>query len=303
MVKRLFLLCAIACVPGPARAQGEPAHDLPVEPIRPAAHGVWPDALELSNDVLRVVVEPASGRIVDLAWGSGGNLLKTDGAEGGEGLRIEDGQGGMVWTAHAWLGADGVRHARVRGLADPAGEALCTRDFALDDQTRTLLLRHEVPGSVEKGTAPLFHALRVASPVRIVLPVDPGSAFEEGYALLAGGGGERVLTRCQDAVVLDGAVGGRYAIGTDSTQGWLAAEVPAGLLLVQVTEGRIPPLFGGKRCGVRVINDPPGGYAELHTAGPDPACNVLEIALHDLPRGLSPCELAAAAGRLAEPAR
>lgn len=297
MKYRLAACCLAILLPCCALGQADPRDDLPVDPIRPAPHGSLGSVLLMTNSAMRVAVEPETGRIVELAFGSGSNVLQVTGAEGGEALRFDSGTNRVTRTAHGWLSADGTRHVRIGGaLAD--GRAV-GREIEMADATRSLRVRQEWEGTGEAAADFMpFSRMRVPCPDRVVLPTGPESAFEEGYTMPASGDGQHVMTRCSGSVVPDCAYGGRYTVGSDSAGGWLAAAYQEHLLLVRVGEGPTAVLADGTR--LRVLIDRPAGYAELATAGPGPEGNTLDVSLHPLPANLPPCELAEFARRLAE---
>lgn len=293
------LSIAILVAPSMVIGQTHPEDTLPVDRIPPAVHGAWAEALLLTNRSVEVVLEPGSGRMVELGLGSASNVLHATQDTGGEGLSVNP-PGEVTWSAHAWLTADGARHARVRGLPAGSGTVAVTREFAVDEATTNLTVRQEIEGDGDaRGEVVLHHTLRLVRPERIVLPTDPDSAFGDGYTLLAAGNGQHVLNRCEGAVVLDCAFGGRYTLGTDSRQGWWAAARGGQLILLRVTEGATAATFSESGCRLRVVNDLPAGYAELHLAGPGPEGNTLEISRHPLPPDLGPSELAAFSRKLA----
>ena len=274
---------------------------LPVAPIRPAPHGAWAEVLLLTNAALSVAVEPGSGRVVDLSFRPGSNVLHATQGAGGEGLRTEGGTiGGLAWTAHAWLSDDGANHLRMSGTPKEQPDLTVTREIQVGSNTSGLRVRQEIrAGEGQSGPLPLFQALRLPCPDRILVPTGPDSALEDGFQMLAMGDGQHVMSRCEGTVVLDCAYGGRYAVGSDSPRGWLAAVTGNQLLLMRVLEGSTTNALPGQAVRLRVVNDRPAGFSELHLAGPGADGNLVELSIHPVAGDLPPCELAARVQALA----
>ena len=300
-------LCLALVLPACAMGQADPDRHLPVDRIQAGDHHGWASVLHLTNRTMEVLAEPASGRVVELVFGAESNVLQTAEAAGGAGLRFEPEGVAADWSAYGWLSADGVQHARMRGVLGGDAETIFTRELAVGPDTGVLRIRQEVEGETEPdaGVYYPFHALRLPAPDRIVLPTEADSRLENGYRLLRAGDGQLVLNRCEGAVVLDGKSGGYYAVGTDSARGWAAAALGDRLVLVRITEGSTAPALAEGTCRIRAVNHRAAAYAELHLAGPGPQGNTVEISRHVLPTGLAPCELAAFVRALAEggPAR
>ena len=233
--------------------------DTPVAPIQPTEMHGFTNVLRLRNSRLDVVITPSVGRVTALLFKDRNNMLHlNDDAlrrkASGEPLDGWQNYGGDwfwpvaqerwtevagrnwpppafladdTWQGHAWLGADGTRHAL---LQRTYGEPLflkATRHFMLEPDRPVVTVMQSLERTAEsKVPVTLWNISQVRQVASAALPVDPDSRFPKGYGVLAfTEPPSELVTACDASVIVNVGAGTEHKLGSDSKRAWIGLGV------------------------------------------------------------------------------
>lgn len=299
----------------------------------------WPNAYELQNKNMRVVIAPDVGRIAVIDPYERGNVLRGD-AElarrsaktgimppflnvGGDWLwpaaqpawtNIAGSNwppppvlANRPWTGSAWKGDDGTQYCL---LAREFGAPLnleVTRLIELDPELARLTIRQrsirKMPSNIP---VTLWSISQIQEAEQVFLPIGPYSVFTNGLAcLMFGTPPESHLTYCEGIAVYDCTQGGQYKLGSDSARAWIAAR-KGDILVLERSEDNPEGVYPDGGCALEMYSNSGFGYTEIETLSPEipldrdsSLANKLVIECHVFPTNLAPCEAADRVSELA----
>lgn len=317
-------LCAGAQMP-------EALPDTPAEPLPAFSYHGWPQAYRLANTALEVHVVPAVGRIVSLAPAGGGNLLQANEADrgyvpppggvpewrnvGGDWLwPVAQSQwkvlqssdwpppavlGDRPWQASAWIGADGAPRCRLwQEYGDPLRMRV-SRRISLDPAAARVTVEQQVEGLGAPAAVPatLWQIAQVHRPTRVFIPVEPNSAFPNGYVSLFAPPAAEVVAPCGDVLALDAERPGEFKLGSDSRRAWIAARIGSRILVARAVPTEAEGSYPDGGCTLQVYCNSGLGYAEIETlsverplAAGESIRNTVTLDCLQVPERTSDCE-------------
>jgi hypothetical protein len=292
----LFLTTIVAVHPG--QAQNASEADMPVAPLAAVEFRGWTNAIVLRNPLVELAVAPSVGRIVQLSFKGGENLLRFDSSLQGVVPGSADEQtwlnvGGdwlwpvaqstwpsfagtdwpppkalaeAEWTGTAWKDADGAQSCLLtREYGDPL-HIRVNRLIKLDREAARVSIRQRIERLNDSDIpVTLWNITQIAGAENVILPVDKGSMFEKGLQpLIFGMPGEEQLTRCNGAAVYD-ATSGEFKLCSDSKRGWIAALKGDVLIIEQARGDTANGTYPDGGCTVEMYSNAGLGYTEIET--------------------------------------
>jgi hypothetical protein len=329
----------LALVPLAAAAEAAPPEWVPVAPLPAVEWRGWTNACRLQNERMEVVVVPDIGRIAFLAYGgSSTNLFRLDPALagrtvdtdapdywfnfGGDWLwpaaqaRWPEFQGtdwppsrlidGRPWSARAWRTVEGDQCCSISQEYGAPLNLRVTRLIRLPKDQAVVSIRQKMERTAE-STVPvtLWNISQMAQASRLVMPVDAGSAFPDGYRVLNFAPPEaEYIQACPGALLYRADLGGEHKLGSDSARGWIAMSRGELLIVERAEPVRAPGETGAGAtypdggCRVELYSNTGLGYAEIETLSEERVLlpgevleNVLTISAFRLQAPLDGCEL------------
>ena len=297
------------------------AGGLPVKRLDPVAYAGWTNAYRLANDHVNVVIAAESGRVVHLSVADGDNVLVASQdavgqGNGGDTPRPWADAGGnwmwpvaqeqwikatgvdwpppeflneRPWIGHAWRDDDDEMHCLVEQAYGAPLNIRVLRRFSLAADSPQLIVTQRIERTGESNIPVcLWNVSQVGTPDLVLLPVDPTSAFTNGYAGLLYPPTEG-LTRLENNILKVQNVPGEFKIGSDSTRQWIAVQKGNTVIVTRAaTHPEIAGDYPDGGCTLEVFgNDSVRQIETLSVQVPLPAGdrieNTVRISLHAVP--------------------
>lgn len=320
----LFLLLAAAA------AGQSPDHRLatPVAPIPAAPYRGFTNAIVLQNDLLRAVIVPRIGRLMELRLPDAESPLRADamldrGASsdtnnwanyGGSWVWLAEqarwpaafGRGwpppvfdspAAEWTASAWRRADGGQFCRLQLSVGAPMHVRVTREFLLPRNAAQLQIAQRIDRVLESRLpVTLWNVAQIDRADEVVLPLDAGAQL---VPLSDKPVPPQLLTACSNAVVIAPREIDESKVGSTSPRSWIAGRKGNLVLLLVARPGDAAGPYPDKGCRVEMYTNKGLGYTEIESLGEERAlapgetvANAVTLELYRSPRPLSGCELA-----------
>ncbi|MCE9615635.1 MAG: DUF4380 domain-containing protein [Lentisphaerae bacterium] len=291
--------CATAPAPSPpAPASLEPSVMPDRTPLLPVRYAGWKQSYVLTNSVLRVVVVPAIGRIMEIRPAGVDNLLRNDpkllGKRPSKTSAFTNFGGDWLWpvSQRHWMNNQGTDWPPPELLADGPweveawrnrdGSASCllmrkygaplnvivTRLITVDEhEARIRILQRALCVGLSKLPVTLWNVSQIGGAERVYLPADP--TLEHGLRpLLFAAPPATHLARYGDILSFDAAAGGEYKFGGGPMNAWVAAQRGT----VAITERETSRVAGPRPdggCAIEVYSNSGLGYTEIETLSPE----------------------------------
>lgn len=294
----IFLLAAV-----PIAALSDVGADVPVAPVPATNYLGWTNAYVLQNHALEVVVAPCIGRIAQIRYRGGEDLLRLDSELGG---RVPDGKESWLnfggdwlwpvaqsrwkdiwgsdpgsaeaswpppaaladrpWDGTAWKDADGTLCCLMSREYGAPVNLRVSRLIKLDREAPLFTIRQRIERTAASDVpVVLWNITQIAGATRVVLPRDPASALERGIrALLFGLPGNTQLTECARATVYDARTG-EHKLCSDSHRAWIAAQKGDTLVVEHAAEENLKGSHPDGGCTVEMYSNAGLGYSEIET--------------------------------------
>ncbi|MFH0953864.1 MAG: hypothetical protein V1873_06010 [Verrucomicrobiota bacterium] len=327
----VFLLAAM-----PTAAVPDVGADVPVAPVPAINYLGWTNAYVLQTPALEVVVVPCIGRIAQIRYRGGENLLRLDPGLAG---RVPDGKESWLnfggdwlwpvaqsrwkdiwgsdwpppaaladrpWDGTAWKDADGASCCLMSREYGAPVNLRVSRLIKLDREAPFFTIRQRIERTAASDVpVVLWNITQIAGAARLVLPRDPESALERGIrALLFGLPGNTQLTECARATVYDARTG-EHKLCSDSHRAWIAAQKGDTLVVEHAAEENVKGSHPDGGCTVEMYSNAGLGYSEIETLSVESNIlpgeslqNTISIHFATATNVLTDCELADVVGAL-----
>ncbi len=308
--------------------------DVPLEPILVSSAGGWTNVIRLGNEHIEVIVAPEIGRILQVSRPGGRNLYRENTELAGK-LPPADDDGrwsnyggdwiwpvaqtrwsefqpgnwpprrlldGRPWEYTSWKTLGGQQCCLMSQHYGAPLHLKASRLIKLEAGAKRLLIAQRLERTAA-STVPvtLWQISQVAGAARLVLPVDDNSAFTNGYRVLMFAAPPAAAVQvARQTLVLRTELPAETKLGSDSRQGWVAAQVDRAVILLEVITPAAAGPFPEEGCAIEVYTNPGMDYSEIELLSPEvnlaPGA-VLEttvaLSVHMLPRGTAPSALPA----------
>lgn len=309
------------------------AQELFIEQIAPTTAMGRTDAYILRNAAVEVVVLPSVGRIASFRFTGEPNIYRFDEALASSAAGVNQAGdwrnygGDWIWVAaqNRWVeyfGAgwppppgldDGPWKARARRAADgsqilhmerelpPPFSALVHRIITLKPDAAALEIRQRIQAKApSRFPLTIWHISQIAGAQRAAFPTRPDSRFPEGFVVLDFEPPQpEWLARTANILVVDTARAHEVKLGSDSPEGWIAAQKGDVLILARAKGRQGADRFPDGGCRIELYANKGLGYAEIETLSEEAELeaggaieNRLILSLYRIPPDLTDEELA-----------